>query len=211
MRQKRAVLSVVLLFMLALITIGPNQNSYHGQLFSPVFSPLFAVTEFGSTWSFFAPDPSTLPVRLEWEILDERGEVVRDGYFPATGFPYFFNERQTRRIALARFFYFADDKHLNVWSNWLCRSNPDAKGIRLWKSNALTPDLYRVQRGEQSLSDIRFEERQSVGNVFCDPVMKLDQAAERLINNANQTSAAELESNLQLSVAQTPHGRRDAS
>lgn len=167
MSTRRAILSVVLLFQLAVVTIGPNKETYHGLLLAPIFEPAFNALEFGQNWSFFAPDPGPAPVRLEWEILNDHSEVLRTGFFPEEGYPYFINERQTRRVALARFFFFSDERHLNVWSSWICRSNPDASGVRLWKAEGKIPNLFKVQAGEEAIELPVFGERKSVGNVFC--------------------------------------------
>lgn len=169
MALRRAFLSVVLLFQLAVVFFGPNKDNYHNLVLKPILEPVFNAFEFGSNWSFFAPDPGPAPMRLEWEILDARGEVMRTGYFPEEGYPYWINERQTRRVALARFFYFADDRHQTVWANWLCRSNPDAKGVRLWKAMGNIPNLFEVRSGDKTIaSGATYGERTSVGNVFCD-------------------------------------------
>lgn len=167
MSVRRAILSVALLFQLAVVLIGPNKETYHGLLFAPVLEPAFNALEFGPNWSFFAPDPGPAPIRLEWEILDENDNVVRTGHFPETGYPFFVNERQTRRVALARFFFFSDERHLNVWSSWVCRSNPDANSVRLWKAEGKIPNLFKVQSGEEAIEGPVFGERKSVGNVFC--------------------------------------------
>ncbi len=167
MSHRRAILSVALLFQLAVVLIGPNKETYHGFLLAPILEPAFNALEFGPNWSFFAPDPGPAPIRLEWEIVDAKNSIVRTGYFPEDGYPYFFNERQTRRVALARFFYFADDRHLSVWASWVCRSNPDANSVRLWKAEGSIPNLFKVQAGEEEIAAPTFNERKSVGNVFC--------------------------------------------
>jgi hypothetical protein len=169
MALRRAFLSVALLFQLAIVLIGPNKETYHGFLLQPVLEPVFNIFEFGSNWSFFAPDPGPSPIRLEWEILDARGGVLRSDFFPKEGYPYWINERQTRRVSLARFFYFSDERHLSVWGDWICRSNPDAKGVRLWKAIGTLPNLFDVRTGEKTIaSGADYGERASVGNVFCD-------------------------------------------
>lgn len=168
MQLKRAVLSVVLFFLLGIIFIGPNQNSYHAYFLSPVLNPIFTGLEFGSPWSFYAPDPGGPSIRLEWEILDSKGEAIRTGYFPELRSPYFFNERQVRRLVFSRFLFISDDKYLNIGSSWLCRSNPDANSVRLWKSTAKVPDFYKVQTGEETIFGADFSERVSVGNAFCE-------------------------------------------
>lgn len=172
MAIRRAILSVALLFQLLVVTIGPNKETYPGYLLSPILEPAFNALEFGANWSFFAPDPGPVPLRLEWEIMDEKDRVIRTGYFPEGGYPYFINERQTRRVALARFFHFSDDRHLNVWSSWVCRSNPDANSVRLWKAEGKIPNLFKVQSGEESIEEPTFGERKSVGNVFCHELKK---------------------------------------
>jgi hypothetical protein len=172
MSKRRAILSVALLFQLAVVFIGPNKETYHGLLFAPVLEPAFNALEFGPNWSFFAPDPGPAPIRLEWEIVDDNDQVVRTGYFPEEGYPYFINERQTRRVALARFFYFSDERHLNVWSSWICRSNPDANSVRLWKAIGKIPNLFKVQAGEEKIETPVYDERTSVGNIFCHALTK---------------------------------------
>jgi hypothetical protein len=173
MTGRRAFLSVVVLFQLLVVTVGPNKETYHGYLLAPVLEPVFNALEFGSNWSFFAPDPGPAPMRLEWEALDERGEVLSTGAFPESGYPFWINERQTRRVSIARFFYYSDERHLTVWGSWLCRSNPGVHGFRLWKAMGEIPNLFKVQSGEKRIEDgAEFPDRASVGNVFCDDLAK---------------------------------------
>ncbi len=179
MALRRAFLSLVLFFLLTVVVVGPNKDNSFGRLMQPIYEPIFNGMELGSPWSFFAPDPGPGPVRLEWEIMDDTGSILRTGFFPDGGYPYFINERQTRRVAMTRFYFFADQRHLNVWSSWLCRSNLDASGIRLWKSEAMIPNIFKVQTGEEDLSNTTFGERKSIGNVFCDPVTHSNQAGEK--------------------------------
>jgi hypothetical protein len=167
MSIRRAILSVALVYMLLVVVVGPNRDTYHGYLLAPILEPAFSALEFGQNWSFFAPDPGPAPIRLEWEILDAKDSIIRTGFFPDEGYPYFINERQTRRVALARFFFFNDERHLNVWSSWVCRSNPDANSVRLWKAEGKIPNLFKVQTGEEAIEAPVYGERKSVGNVFC--------------------------------------------
>lgn len=172
MSKRRAILSVVLLFQIAVVTIGPNKETYHGMMLSPIFEPIFNALELGPNWSFFAPDPGPPPIRLEWEVVDEHDNITRTGFFPDGGYPYFINERQTRRVALARFFVYSDERHLGVWSSWVCRSNPDANSVRLWKAEGKIPNLFKVQNGEEIIETPVYGDRKSIGNVFCHALPK---------------------------------------
>lgn len=167
MNLTKGLLSVVILFQLFIVLIGPNQNTYVGQVAAPAIVPYLNALELGSSWNFFAPDPGPPPLQLEWELLGAGNEIVGTGVFPDRVDPFLIRERQNRRIALARFLFYSDERHLKIWGEYLCRMNPSAVGVRLWKTLFTIPNLFDVQSGKRRIGDDEGGTRTSIGTHFC--------------------------------------------
>lgn len=173
MRLKRALLSVAVFFQLCVVLVAPNKDTYHGQYLAPVLGPYMAFFEMGSAWNFFAPDPGPPPMFLEWEAFKEDGGMIENSRFPEMRNPYFFNDRQTRRVALTRFFFFDDGRFMGIWGDYICRKNPETYGVRLWKTLYTIPKLFDVQKGKRAFGDDVGAERKSVGTHFCNEAKKV--------------------------------------
>jgi len=161
-------LSIVVLFQLLVVLVGPNQNTYLGQVTAPMLVPVLNALELGSSWNFFAPDPGPPPLQLEWELLGPGNRIVGTGVFPDQIDPFVIRERQNRRIALARFLFYSDERYLKIWGDYLCRTSPpEIEGVRLWKTLYTIPNLFEVQSGKRAVGDDVGMTRTSVGTHFC--------------------------------------------
>lgn len=167
MNLKKGFLSLFVLYHLMVVVVTPNKETYFGQLVAPIVEPYINFFELASSWNFFAPDPGPPPLYLEWELLGKSNAIIGTGAFPEKADPFWIRERQNRRIALARFLFYSDERHLKVWGDYLCRSNAEIEGVRLWKNLHSIPNLFDVQKGVRRIGDEEGSQRTSVGTHFC--------------------------------------------
>lgn len=161
------LLSAFLLFHLAVIIIVPNKQTYISGRFASVFMPYANLFEFSSGWSFFAPEPGPPPIYLEWALLDKNGEEIGQGRWPEVKDPYFFRDRQNRRIAATRFMA-SDDTHAEkMMVPVLCASDPRVHSVRLWKLVVGLPTLTDVADGKRTIGDEQDLDRRAVSLDFC--------------------------------------------
>lgn len=167
MKRIQLLLSLFLVFHLAAIAIAPNKDTYLGTLIRPVLEPYINFFEFAPSWNFFAPDPATPLVFLEWELLDEFGRIYGNGSIPQRVDPFLLRERQNRTIALTRFLVYSDERIEQILGPWLCRKNPDAGSVRIWKVVYTAPGLREVSEGKRKVGDDKGVERRIATHHFC--------------------------------------------
>lgn len=164
----RVALSLVIVFQLFVVFLMPNSETWLGQRTLPWLAPYVNSLELAATWSFFAPDPGPPPVFVEWEIEDGNGDQVSTGYFPERWEPYVLRERQNRRIAATRFIALTDERTEQVMLNYICRKNPQAYGVTLWRTVYTTPSLNDVASGERKIGDEVGMQRKWISHSFCE-------------------------------------------
>jgi hypothetical protein len=118
-------------------------------------------------WSFFAPEPGPPPVFLEYEALDSSGAQISRGYWPQLKSPYFWRERQNRRISLARFMTSKPERARRLGGEFICRKSPGAHSIRLWSTMYTVSALPQVASGEASLKNDTIQTRTWIGEQVC--------------------------------------------
>lgn len=166
-RWFKPLFSLFLVFHLICIVVAPNQNTYLGAVVAPVLKPYAEVMEFTSSWSFFAPEPGPPPVFIEWEVLDESGMRLAKGDWPSKEDPFFFRERQNRRIATAKFMVLSDVRTEGIMAPYLCRKHPGAHSVALWRVLQSIPSLQDVASGRRKIGDDQGIERRWVSRSFC--------------------------------------------
>ena len=120
-------------FHLFSIVVAPNGTGQLGVRTSFVTEPYLKVFEFMTSWSFFAPDPGPPPMYLEWELLDSQGNSLELTRWPTDPSPFFFRERQNRRLASVRFMLAEDARAEKMMIPYLCHTHPEANVVRLWR------------------------------------------------------------------------------
>ena len=165
--KRRDWISLFLLFHLFVIVIYPNRELLFSRWAAPLISPYVNFFEFSGEWNFFAPEPGPPPLYLEWDVQDEKGEELGTERFPNPQHGYFFLDRQNRRAAVARFMFSGEDRYIRVWGEYVCRENPRAHSVRLWRVVLDVPGMSDVAEGKKQIADYNVVERRSVGNVYC--------------------------------------------
>jgi hypothetical protein len=133
-----------------------------------MIQPYVNVFELSSGWSFFAPEPGPPPVYIEWEKLAKDGRLIETGRWPDVKDPYFFRDRQNRRIAAARYMINGDSRADRMLTPYLCAQEPKAHAIRLWRLVAGIPGLFEVTGGTRTIYDEKALERNALSMSFCD-------------------------------------------
>jgi hypothetical protein len=162
-----------------------------------VYQPYFQFFNFTSRWSFFAPDPGTRLLHLEWELLGKNNEQIEYSRFPLESFgvdsseivsnapnefrskfthsksfvfPLFQHEQEMRELSLAHLMAESDTRAEEVLIPYLChrRLNPgDVVSVRLWRVIDPLPTQSEVLSGRQKAGDHFRRERQWIAQRFC--------------------------------------------
>jgi hypothetical protein len=170
----QAGLSVFIFFHLTAVIIAPNGRSYLGGVVGPWIEPYVNALELVSSWNFFAPDPGPPPIQVVYEIHGKDQELVQEGKFPEAGDPFFFRDRQNRRIAAARFMISAQDRLEKVMVPYLCKSVPGAQAVRLGKRMHSIPSLQEVAEGKRSIGDALEAKTEWVSTTYCSMFLAAD-------------------------------------
>jgi hypothetical protein len=160
-------LSVFVLFHLTAVVISPGGPTFLGKTIEPWIKPYVNTFELASSWSFFAPEPGPPPIHVVYEVESEKRELVKAGTFPETGDPFFFRDRQNRRIAAARFMLSGQDRLEKVMVPYLCRTVPGAYSVRVGQQVHMLPSLQDVADGKRHIGDGKQIETKWVSTTFC--------------------------------------------
>ncbi|HUP56287.1 MAG TPA: hypothetical protein VM598_02465 [Bdellovibrionota bacterium] len=161
-----------MVFHLMIVFLAPIPESKPARAIAPIFQRYINFFEFSPNWNFFAPDPGPPPIFSEYELLDREGNSVGVGTWPEHPNPYFLTDRQSRRVAMARFVISTPENQERIMVPWLCRSKKGDHGeevssVRLWKSMIKVPTLEEFHARERKPAS---EERTRllVSRNFCD-------------------------------------------
>jgi len=120
-----------------------------------------------STWNFFAPEPGPPPVFVEYEAVDSTGGQMSRGFWPLPQSPYFWRERQNRRIALARYMLGEPVRAERLMGVYLCRRNPGAHAVRMWRTMYDVASLPEVAEGRASVVSTSVTKRDWIAEQRC--------------------------------------------
>jgi hypothetical protein len=153
------------------VLLSPVPESGPAKAITPYLQKYLYFFEFTPNWNFFAPDPGPPPIFADYELLDRDGRVVKTGHWPESPNPYFFTDRQSRRVAMARFVIATPENEERVMLPWLCRTKgehgEDVNSVRLWRTAYKVPTLEEFKSKERkpaSEEHVRF----LVSLNFCD-------------------------------------------
>jgi len=166
----KATLSVGVAFHLFCIFLVPNSQNYVGYIAAPVVEPYIRMLSLASTWGFFAPDPGPPPLYIEYEALSGDGAALRAGRWPDREQMPFFRERRIWRVSLVRSLTSLTAGTEQVIGPYLCKKNPDASTIRMWKVVFGMPTLLDVRDGKRTIGDEVDQDRRLVGVTYCEPI-----------------------------------------
>ncbi len=144
--------SIVLVFHLIGVLLTPNPNSYAFRGLSSVYRPYMDFLGLGSTWGFFAPEPVSPPLYIDY-VLEQKNALSIMGRFPPEQNPYFFRDRYNRLMTLSKFILASDENIKAMFIAHLCREYPNTQSAKLWRVTGMQPSLDLVQRGEKKMTD----------------------------------------------------------
>lgn len=160
------MISAFLIFHLLGVLLAPNPASYLSQSLAFIYRPYMNVFGLAHTWGFFAPEPISPPMYIDY-ILEQKGGPVISGRFPDQVDPFFFRDRHNRRMSLSKFILSTDDNIRNMFVRYLCQKNPDTVSMRLWRVLTTQPSLDMVQRGEKRMTDPVDTKIEVLGTYYC--------------------------------------------
>lgn len=166
-RIARVLLSLLILWHVSVVLLAPNSSLERLRAPDSWVSRYINTFAFGPYWSFFAPEPGPPPIYLEWELLDAGGEVQATGSFPERESPFFFRDRQSRRIAFTSFIIGDPTRIDRVMSSYLCRQNPGVRSVRVWRSTDPVPSMEEVAAGKKIPGDPKERVRQWMAHSYC--------------------------------------------
>lgn len=166
MRWVRAGLSLYLVFHLFCVVMIPNTDTPPGLKLQRFLAPYAFFMEFTNTWGFFAPDPQ-VPIYVEYELSDARGEAFDRGQWPEAKNPYFLRERQNRRVTVADFVINSELRVEKMMVNYLCHQPSKPRSVRLWRSMDSMPSPADVVSGKRVVGDGVDRQKRFVSQTFC--------------------------------------------
>jgi hypothetical protein len=162
----RLAVSCALLFHLGGVLLMPNPASYLTQALSPVYRPYMNYLGLAHTFGFFAPEPVAPPMYIDY-IIDKKGGQQISGRFPDEKDPFFFRDRQNRRMSLSRFIMNSDDNIRNMFVRYHCIHEKDLESIRLWRVTLTQPSLDDVKQGKKRMTDPADYKIEVLGTYYC--------------------------------------------
>ena len=120
-----------------------------------------------SSWSFFAPEPVSYPLSIDYVLEKKDGESV-NGRFPDDKNLPFFRDLENRRKSLSSMLFMVDGGIKNMFVRYLCLNNSGTISVKLWKVLAIPPTREMVLKGEKKITDPIDFKLEVLGSFFCD-------------------------------------------
>lgn len=165
-RSFKITISVFLLFHLVGVLITPNPTSYLTLTLGSVYRPYMNFFGLNHTWGFFAPEPISPPLYIDYVLELKDGNSV-SGRFPDVQNPYFFRDRHNRRMTLSKFILSSEDNIRSMFVRYMCNQYPQTVAAKLWRVTATQPTLDMVQRGEKKMTDPVDFKIEVLGTYYC--------------------------------------------
>ncbi|RYZ97412.1 MAG: hypothetical protein EOP11_22065 [Proteobacteria bacterium] len=163
----RLIVSLGLIFHLGAVFTAPNPSSYLTTALGFVYRPYTNYLGLAHTWGFFAPEPMAPPMFIDY-IIDRKGGGQISGRFPDEKDPFFFRDRQNRRLALSRYIMSTDDNIRNMFVRYQCIEQKGAlDAIRLWRVTQTPPSLESVRQGDKKMTDTADYKIEVLGTYYC--------------------------------------------
>ena len=163
---KKIAISLFLCFHLLGVIFLPNLSSYTGQFISKIYLPYMNGLGLGGAWSFFAPEPFSPPMYVDY-TLEMKDAISVSGRFPDEQEYFFFRSPKNRRGSLTRFIL-SEDKHSEfMFMNYICHKVPEATSAKLWLVRGTQPDFNMVREQGVPMSKTVDYKSQFIGEYPC--------------------------------------------
>lgn len=162
-----AVASVWLVFHLGAVFLMPYQESYFTLQLRSVIEPYLGALGLQSTWRFFAPEPMTGTQELETQLIDAKGEVIREMPWgtPANGWKFW--DRVSRWNSVGFQIATFPDRADVLLKGWACHQPEKPYSYRVWLKYAAIPLLPDVAAGKRKPGDGVGAEKKLLIHGFC--------------------------------------------
>lgn len=159
--------SIWIIFHLSCVLLAPNRDNFISFRFKSIIEPYVSTIGMAATWSFFAPEPGPPPLYVDYLVKNQADKTIAEGSWPERKDPFWFRERQNRRIAAARLMVqngtFAD----KMMIPFLCKRFKNASTLQLWRVIYSIAPISEVESGKRSIGDGKGEDRMWVGSSSC--------------------------------------------
>lgn len=159
-------LSFALVFHLLGVIFIPNSTSYTGQKIEKIVFPYMYHLGLSGAWSFFAPEPFSPPMYLDYVVTIKDRAPISDR-FPKLENEFFFQARQNRRVSVARFIMQDTANVEYMFASHICQTFEGAESIKVWAVRGIQPDWDSVQKSGKKISKTVDEVSEFLGNFQC--------------------------------------------
>lgn len=144
----------------------PNPRSYVVMSVSKILFPYMSALGISHTWGFFAPEPISPPMYIDYSLQLKNGQT-ETGRYPAEKNPYPFRDQYNRRMSMSKIVMSSDENIQNMFMNFLCNRNKEISSAKLWRVTGISPSLEMVQKGEKKMTDSVDYKIEVLGTYYC--------------------------------------------
>jgi hypothetical protein len=162
----KAGLSVFIAFHLFCVILFPICDTPMGERLTHWARPYVLALELTNNWNFFSPNPSP-PIYVDYELVDDHGEIQSEGRWPEPKDPFFWRDRQTRRITATDFMIAGEVRVEKMMVSYFCNQPSHPHSVRLWRAMESQPTAEQVVSGQRRPGDGKGTERKFVSQTFC--------------------------------------------
>lgn len=153
-RFLRLILSIFILYHLAVITVMPNPGSLLGRKFSRYLADYANTLGINTTWQFFSPGPAPV-FYLEYDVegadLDAETESFQ---LPPKRRASYYDEFYNRTLYSMRFFVLAPiETFERFFVRWLCKQHPEAETLSIRTVGEPVKNIERAA-GDESFDEL---------------------------------------------------------
>lgn len=163
-KKRIYVLNTAICLQLTAVLFNPNLNSYTGKKVAPYILPYMNSLGLTGAWAFFAPEPSSPPVYLDYVLTKRNGDRI-SGRFPEHK-DSFFHARKNRWHSFTNYLLSQDHLLEHMFMNFLCNKYQGIQSAEIWSVRGLQPTLEMVRAGSPISKTVDFH-TEFIGNYVC--------------------------------------------
>lgn len=165
-KKSKIFISILLSLHLFAVIFMPNPRSFVVMSVSNVLLPYMGTLGLSHTWGFFAPEPISPPMYIDYVFELKSGEK-ESGRYPAEKNPYPFRDQYNRRMSMSKIVLSSDENLRNMFMRYMCNKNQEIISAKLWRVTGIQPSLEMVQKGERKMTDAIDYKIDVLGTYFC--------------------------------------------
>jgi hypothetical protein len=168
----KIILSIFILFHLAVVVVLANGSSYFGRSLSPYLLSYANALGINCTWNFFSPDPAnTMYYKVRVYYEDGLGNEIKEPeefFFPPEKGQIVVNSSRRRTLYAVRFLTLDSSRLKTVMGPWICRQHLGASRVRMDHIVAEIPSLdVAVNQKSEPLQNLVVEKNYISAEVNC--------------------------------------------